>query len=449
MRQLAVSINDKLVGHLREDNDLWQFGYASEWLASSESFDLSPALPRSTGLIADGASTRPVQWYFDNLLPEEAMRAIVADEANIPAEDAFGLLAYFGAESAGSLVLRDPQSNALAEHGLKPLPLADLSRRITGLPRASLTRDAPKRMSLAGAQHKMLVVLQGEGLYEPLPATPSTHILKPNHQGDDYPSSVINEYFTMRLARALGLNVPAVMRMYVPEPVYLVQRFDRIVKASSDEATRRHIIDSCQLLNTARTFKYTAAQPAALARAVAFCRAKAAARLHLYRWLVFNLLVGNGDNHLKNISFMVGATGIEVAPAYDLLSTAAYDTRALGDHKARWPETPLAFALDGASQFSGVHASHVLAAGRQLGLATGTAQRELQRLCRGIAPAADQLIAEITAENTALSESSPDPLATQASMAGELRLLRTIRHVVIHDMARQLETPQPAGRTIR
>ena len=47
MRQLAASINDKLVGHLREDNDLWQFGYASEWLASAESFDLSPALPRS------------------------------------------------------------------------------------------------------------------------------------------------------------------------------------------------------------------------------------------------------------------------------------------------------------------------------------------------------------------------------------------------------------------
>jgi serine/threonine-protein kinase HipA len=91
----------------------------------------------------------------------------------------------------------------------------------------------------------------------------------------------------------------------------------------------------------------------------------------------------------------------------------------------------------------------VLAAGRQLGLAAGTAQRELQRLRRGIAPAADLLIAEITAENMALSESSPDPLATQASMAGELRLLRTIRHVVIHDMARQLETPQPAGRTIR
>jgi serine/threonine-protein kinase HipA len=438
MRELAVSINDRLVGHLREDNDLWQFGYAPEWSASSEGFDLSPALPRSEGRIADGATTRPVQWYFDNLLPEEALRSIVAREARLAAEDAFGLLAWFGAESAGSLVLRDPLSTVVAEHGLKPLPLAELSRRITGLPRASLTRDAPKRMSLAGAQHKMLVVLQGEDLYEPLPATPSTHILKPDHQGDDYPSSVVNEYFTMRLASGLGLDVPEVTRLYVPQPVYVVQRFDRIAGTGTHEATRRHIIDTCQLLNTARTFKYSAANPATLSRAIHHCKARAAARLHLYRWLVFSVLVGNGDNHLKNISFTVGPAGIEVAPAYDLLCTAAYDTRAMSDHRARWPDTQLAFALDGAARFSDVRAQHIVAAGRQLGLAEATAKRELDRMCRTIAPAADALIAEIEAENPARAASSPDPLVTQTCMAGELRLLRAMRHVVIADMIRQV-----------
>ena len=91
------------------------------------------------------------------------MRGVTAKEADLSAEDAFGLLAHFGAESAGSLVLHDPRHDsalpAPAKQGLKPLPLAGLSQRINNLPRVSLTRDAPKKMSLAGAQHKMLVVL--------------------------------------------------------------------------------------------------------------------------------------------------------------------------------------------------------------------------------------------------------------------------------------------------
>ena len=31
-------------------------------------------------------------------------------------------------------------------------------------------------------------------LFEPLPGTPSTHILKPNHPGEDYPASVMNDF---------------------------------------------------------------------------------------------------------------------------------------------------------------------------------------------------------------------------------------------------------------
>jgi serine/threonine-protein kinase HipA len=260
IRRLQVLVNNELVGILREENDLWQFGYAEEWRESALGFDLSPSLSRETQHHADGATNRPVQWYFDNLLPEEALRAVIAKDAGLSAEDGFGLLAYFGAESAGSLVLRDPDDDAPAQEGVRPLSLQALNARILNLPNASLTKDAPKRMSLAGAQHKMLVILDGAELYEPLPATPSTHILKPNHQGGDYPASVMNEYFTMRLAKAVGLDVPAVHRYYVPQPVYLVDRFDRILPNNpggglarqAGEVQRRHVIDTCQLLNKAR-----------------------------------------------------------------------------------------------------------------------------------------------------------------------------------------------------
>ncbi|WP_372741626.1 HipA N-terminal domain-containing protein [Neptunomonas sp.] len=89
---------------LREFNNLWQFEYDALW----SEFDQCPQLPRKTSLFIDGASTRPVQWFFDNLLPEEGARELLASGAKIDKADAFGLLETFGAESAGALTLLPP-----------------------------------------------------------------------------------------------------------------------------------------------------------------------------------------------------------------------------------------------------------------------------------------------------------------------------------------------------
>jgi serine/threonine-protein kinase HipA len=380
-----------------------------------------------------------VQWYFDNLLPEETLRSVIAKEASLRAEDAFGLLAFYGAESAGSLVLRDPGEPAEAPHGLRPLAPSELNRRVVDLPRVSLTRDAPKRMSLAGAQHKMLVVIKDGALFEPLPGTPSTHILKPDHPSEHHPASVMNEFFTMRLAKAVGLDVPGVAHLYVPQPVYLVERFDRVHHPGTDESLRRHVVDTCQLLNKARTFKYSAANLDTLVQAIERCRAKAAARLQLYRWVVFNVLVGNGDNHIKNLSFLMDGSGIHVAPAYDLLCTAVYETRAMADDKERWPHTSLALHLGEARTFASVSRERLLEAGRVLGLPESAARRELQRLLRELPVQADKLIAEIEGGIAAKAAASPDPVAAQLHVAGDVRLLKAVRHIVLADMLRQVE----------
>src|SRR5690606_9217778 len=105
-------------------------------------------------LLLDGASQRPVQWYFDNLLPEEGQRVLLAADARLDKADAFGLLAWYGAESAGSLTLRPPDAAPQITEALRPLPDAALDARIRRLPKAPLTQAAAKRMSLAGAQHK-------------------------------------------------------------------------------------------------------------------------------------------------------------------------------------------------------------------------------------------------------------------------------------------------------
>lgn len=440
-RELTVSVNEQRVGMLHERNDLWEFEYSGDWAASPASFDLSPALSRERRVHADGGSNRPVQWYFDNLLPEEAMRTVLAKEATLPAEDAFGLLAYFGAESAGSLVLADPANPRSAERGLKELSSTELSRRIANLPLASLTKNAPKKMSLAGAQHKLLVVLRDDRLFEPLPGTPSTHILKPNHLGSEYPASVINEYFCMRLAQATGLTVPKVWKKYVPQPVYIVERFDRIITPGETDARRRHVIDTCQLLNKARTIKYTAAQVSTLEQAAEQCREKASARLQLFEWLLFNALIGNGDNHLKNISFIVDSIGVHIAPTYDVLSTAAYDTKALANERAHWPQSPLTITFGDAAAFGAVRRAHLIEAARMLGIAAATAQRILDRMVKTILGNADRLILQIESDNAQLLREglSTDSNILKSAMAQEIRLLKAVRHVVLADMVKQLQ----------
>lgn len=200
MRSLQVFINQRPVGTLSEGNDLWVFDYDPAWATAPDGFDLSPALPRERLRIEDGGTDRPVQWYFDNLLPEECLRETTAMEAKLAGpQDAFALLEWLGAESAGSLTLLPPGQTPATTGELRPLAPAELSRRIAALPRTTLTSNAPKRMSLAGAQHKLLVNYVRGQLYEPVGATASTHILKPDHpDADQYPAQApqLNSAFT-------------------------------------------------------------------------------------------------------------------------------------------------------------------------------------------------------------------------------------------------------------
>ncbi len=431
-RYLCAFINDVEVGFLEEAGGLWRFQYADAWLNHLDSFALSPHLPLRAQSVLDGASKRPVQWYFDNLLPEEGQRVLLAGDARLDAADAFGLLAWYGAESAGSLTLLAPQAEPHQPQPLRPLPDDVLDARIRQLPRAALTQAAVKRMSLAGAQHKLAVVLQDGVLFEPAGATPSTHILKPDHPDEDYSHSVVNEWFVMRLAKRLGLGVPNVQRRYVPSPVYLIDRFDRV--ATPQGWQRRHVIDACQLLNLDRSFKYSQGSMASLGALANACRSPAVARARLFGWLVFNVLVGNSDAHLKNLSFTVSHEGVQLAPFYDLLSVASYDTQAFD--KKGWPEqTRLAWPILGVHHFSGVDRALLLEAGAALNLTKGTAERLLESLRSRVAQAAASLLAEVEVENTRIANDQP---ALRATMGGEIRCLRTIQHTIIQDMVRRL-----------
>ena len=433
MRTLDAYLNDQRVGTLSEGHDLWRFEYDQTWVKAPGSFDLSPALDRAALAHEDGGSLRPVQWYFDNLLPEETLRDALIKESGIKGDDAFALLQYLGAESAGSLVLLPPGVDARPRGGLRALADESLSQRIRNLPRVSLSTGAPKQMSAAGAQHKLLVIFRDGQLFEPVGGEPSTYILKPDHMSEDYASSVINEYAVQLMGAMLGLGSPTVHRRYVPEPVYFIQRFDRFIDGQG-VTQRRHVVDACQLLNKSRSFKYSSASLQTLADCIARCRNRVAARLQLYRWLVFNILIGNDDNHLKNVSFMVSDQGVEVAPPYDMLCTAIYRTKAFADERANWPDVKLMIELPGASTFGQVTRQSVLEAGMALGLTSRISERELDSMVAAIPNALAVVRAGIEAQN------KDYPPAVAPFLAGEMRLLLAVEHMVVPFMLQRVKT---------
>lgn len=441
MRSLNVYIDTTLVGVLREEEDLWQFEYDATWMTVPDGYDLAPGLPRAQSLHVDGSTTRPVQWFFDNLLPEETLRQAISKEAKVKGSDAFALLEYLGAESAGSLTLLPPGTLPGGEPRIRELSDQTLSERIADLPTQTLAARAPKRMSLAGAQHKLLVVYQDGILYEPEGVTASTHILKPNHPDKlAYPASVLNEYLTMRLARAAGLPTPNVHMRYVPEPVYIVDRFDRVVaQRGADpnglpqiDVKRLHIIDACQLLNRSRVFKYNGASLEALNEIINKTTNKLQTRTRLFRWLVFNVLVANDDCHLKNLSFYMAADGVRLTEHYDLLGTGAYYTKAIAQDKASWSDVRMAIALPGADSFGKVTKESILDAGEELGVPRPAAQRILTEVVRRVPPA-------LAKEREALEKRHAALAADAKLFAGiEMRLLSVLENIIIKDMLANL-----------
>ncbi|MEA0988997.1 HipA domain-containing protein [Pseudomonas aeruginosa] len=430
-RSLNVWINHTLVGLLREHNGLWAFRYSRQWLTNAQAHPLCPLLPLQQEEHYDGATSRPVQWYFDNLLPEEGQRHLIATAAHTAIEDAFALLQHFGAESAGSITLLPPGQEPAAGN-VQALPDHELSARILAMPKVPLAEQAAKKMSLAGAQHKVAVIYTDGQILEPLGNQPSTHILKPNHPDPAWPHSVINEWFIMTLARRVGLPVPPVYCHYVPQPIYLIERFDRVER--DHHWARLHCVDACQLLGLSREFKYSAGSIERLNDLANQCRPAALARLRLFQWLVFNVLVGNEDAHLKNLSFILSGANLQLAPFYDLLCTAVYGTPAYD--KALWPKhATLAWPIQGAQRLVEISTPLLIRAGETMGIKPNTARDTIRKLVQEVRNEATRLLEEVTLQHHEQRQSRPELGAT---LAGETRLLRSITAIVIQEMSAQL-----------
>ncbi len=291
-------------------------------------------------------------------------------------------------------------------------------------------------MSLAGAQHKLAVVLRAGKLFEPNIAAVSTHILKPDHPDSDHVSSVINEWFVMQLAHRLGLAVPKTHRLYVPSPVYVVDRFDRLQQ--TNKTTRIHSIDACQLLGLSRQYKYRNGSVEALLELANLCRSPAATKIRLFSWIVFNCLTGNTDAHLKNLSFLVSQEGITLAPFYDLLSNAVYETRTF--ERNEWPEqTQLAWPLLGVNHLNDVNTALLMDVGKTMQISDATTHRLIQAQCSRIFTEATSLIASIEQQNTDIQTKNTST-NIGITLTSELRCLLAITHIVIKQRVSALKS---------
>jgi len=423
MRQLYVYINQDKIGSLKEENDIWSFEYTLNWLAHKQSYPLSPHIPLQGGAQMDGSTHRYIQWFFDNLLPEEGARALLAKDININSADSFGILSITGAESAGAITLvADDLSwiQAINDGSVDELTAEELNTRINNLPNLPLNNKESKRMSIAGAQHKMLVVMNNDAIYEPNGAMPSTHILKPLHTMPDvYWQSVRNEWFVMSLANKLELNTPDVQVCYFPKAAYIIERFDR--KGRYPEQSRLHALDGCQLLGLSKSAKYSQSTVAQLRAFSEKIRAKGQAKITIFRWVIFNALIGNTDAHLKNLTCLFDANGMVLSPMYDLLSTAIYEKEGL--HLSAELSQP----IGNATTLAALTREDIFVFAHEFGLNIKIAQRTLDALLKNIDKEADNLILIV-------EEINDIPYK-----AAELRMLREIRYKIIAEMVAKLK----------
>lgn len=91
-------------------------------------------------------------------------------------------------------------------------------------------------------------------------------------------------------------------------------------------------------------------------------------------------------------------------------------------------------SLGNATAFSQVRRAHLLAAGEALGISGQTAQRELDAMTGNLPGQAMRLLAQIEAAFDGELARCPNPEAAKLHRADELRLLRSIVHVVVADM---------------
>lgn len=325
MRLLDVYLHEKFSGQLvQNEAGGLSFTYAQDYINQN-----NPALSISLPLRSEPYEGDKVKAFFSGLLPDEIVRHKLARYLGVSERNPFALLEAIGGECAGALSLYPTGQYPPLEDWddieiLNEQKLSDILELLKRRP--FLAGDNGLRLSLAGAQDKMAVGVIDGKIALVKGSRPTTHILKPAIT--DIKDSVYNELFCMRLAQMVGIEVPTVEVGYNKDhPYFLIKRYDR-VQTEDGTVRRLHQEDFCQALGIMPDVKYEREGGPSLNQCqniLLQCAARPAIeQINFLKRVIFNYLIGNADAHGKNFSLLYKGRKPDLAPAYDLLSTAVY-----------------------------------------------------------------------------------------------------------------------------
>lgn len=328
MKTLIVYFHSRKIGTLTQDSiGKYSFQYDLEWISAPSAHPLSQSLP----LREEAYEEKECAGYFGGLLPEDFNRDLIARNIGITGGNDYAMLKVIGGECAGAVTILDPEREIeVHEHSYHPVSQEELEMILNTLPnKPLLAGEAEVRLSLAGAQNKLAVYHDKNGFALPLHESPSTHILKPEVKG--FPGLVDNEAFCMKLAQKADLPTATVDAIQSgPHRCLMAERYDRV--GEGDMLQRLHQEDFCQAMGIVSRYKYQNEGGPTLEQCFQLVR-KSSSRpakdlITLFEAVLFNYLIGNNDAHGKNFSLLYRPTDdqlrVELAPLYDLVSTAVY-----------------------------------------------------------------------------------------------------------------------------
>lgn len=403
MKELVVTLAGVRAGRLvQKDNGNLQFRYDEGYSGPPISY----AMP----VQAEAHPHRLCQAVFGGLLLEGDGRATLARVLGVSPNNDFGLLEEVGRDVAGAVAVLETDETVPTTPEVRRVDADELDQLLRRLPQRPLAADPSEgiRLSLAGAQPKLPIILDAGGAALPInAAAPTTHILKPEPEA--FPGLVDNEWYCMALAAAAGLRVAEVRKVVSVSglPYLVVKRYDRDPLA--DPIRRLHQEDFCQALGVPSVFKYQAEGGPGVSAAITLLRgATAAPVVELPRFwdaLVFNWLIGNCDAHGKNYSLLYVAGSPTLAPLYDLVSTVVYPDLV----------TRLAMSIDGATQIAEVDDKAWSELASQVGVGRDFAAEAVRRIAGRAAAAAGRVAAE---QGTEVAEEIAERVVSLAASAG-------------------------------
>jgi serine/threonine-protein kinase HipA len=337
MKSLKVKYRDSVVGTLFQDKiGKMSFQYDSQWI--KDEFAISVSLPLQNEIFEE----KKCRAFFEGLLPEDSIRYEIARNLRISSRNDFALLEAIGGDCAGAIRIESENQNRITAYKEKfdESNLGAIFSKLNETPLLAGVKDV--RLSIAGSQRKLPIIVENDEFFIPHGDIPTTFIIKPEIPGFD--GSVDNEMYCMFLAQKIGMPTANVKCLsfrssYLslhnsgttsPESSHkkylLIKRYDR--KTENEEVIRIHQEDLCQATGIPSENKYQQYGGPGFVDIFKIIKNYSTCHVidikNIIRIAIFNYIIGNADAHGKNFSFLLTKNGIQLAPFYDLLSTEIY-----------------------------------------------------------------------------------------------------------------------------